>query len=128
MKLKRALALLGTATALCGLAATSASAAQAPPLSGPLTSCAYVSGEAPFVPDNTRCVTINVTDGTSWNEYVAFSECMEAQVVDTQSLAVQEEGLRNCRAGASNASGTVSARRKHRHHRMRRAHGRAQIS
>jgi hypothetical protein len=118
--------------ALCGLAASSASAEEMPHLTEPLhlTTCAFVAGEGAFTPDETRCVTITISDQKSWDEYVAFDECMEAiGVSQSQMLEQQEEELHNCAANASNADSGARDRRKQRHHRhhhrVRHAHKRA---
>lgn len=135
MKLRRAFALAVTATALCGLAASSASAEEAPPLTGPLTACAYVRGEPPLtVVGDPRCVTITVSDEKSWNEYVVFEECLEGATgwVDSQALEQQEEALHGCQSIAASANSTAHAdkrhQRKHRHHRARHAHRRTHRS
>jgi hypothetical protein len=117
MKLKRYLALAGAAMALCGLAASSASAEEMPDMALPanLTTCAFSHDEPlPWTVSPEKCVTITVTNQESWDEYVAFENCLEN--VDHEAT---KSDLDSCLASASNGGGKVLARKHHRRHHHR---------
>lgn len=120
MKFKRFLAIAGAAMALTGLAASSASAEEMPDMALPanLTTCAFSHDEPlPWTVSPEKCVTITVTNQESWDEYVAFDNCLEN--VDHEAT---KSDLDSCLASASNGGGNALARKHHRRHRHHRAH------
>jgi hypothetical protein len=146
MNFKRSLAIAGAAMALCGLAASSASAEPMPSwITEPMTlgTCAVTvaeisAAEAEKNPQEmkefwdearaTKCVSMIVSDQQSWDQYVVFEECIGANSADLPSWTKAD--LDRCLAIATNGNPTGQARKHHqrkhhrKHHRVRHGHGR----